>query len=403
MQRTITYDFRAVSRPCRIHSGENALDRLGEELKRAGVSRALVLTGRSIAGGTDLPDRLREAAGGRIAAVFDRMGKDTPLDDVEAAVALAREEGADGLIALGGGSVIQGARVSAILLAEKGTPVELATQYPDDGPAISPRLLADKLPIVNVPTIGTTAQDRGGSPVRAPSLGRRLEYFDPKTRPAALFWDRAALATAPEGMLKATVAMTWWRSVLDMGYSRATVLADLNRREVLAISDRIRRSLAAGDAGDAVRADLCVATWLQNRAADDGARGVNTWVSRVSYAFAVALFHTHGHLAQGAATAAVGPTVMRMMGPRDPKAVEGMADALGMPFTGAEATAAALADRMAGDFASLGHATDYTALAIPRDSAEAMLENALSNFNADPNREFRREKDRIAAVLEACW
>ncbi|MGR3321172.1 MAG: iron-containing alcohol dehydrogenase [Pseudooceanicola sp.] len=403
MKRQITHDFRAVSRPCRIHSGEGAIRQLGAELKRAGVSRALLVTGRSIAERTDLPGLLDTAADGRIAGHFGAMRKDTPLEDVQAAATMAREIGADGLVALGGGSVIQGVRVAAILLAEDGAPEDLATQYPEDGPAISPRLMAPKLPIVNVPTIGTTAQDRGGSPVQAQGLGRRLEYFDPKTRPAALFWDRAALATAPESMLRATAAMLWWRAVLDMGYSRATILADLNRREVLAITDRIRSALSDGDAGDAVRADLCVATWLQNRAADDGARAVNTWVSRVSYAFAVALFHTHGHLSQGAATAAVGPTVLREMGPRDPDALAGMADALGLDAQGPEATAAALADRMAADFRGLGHATDLSALDIPRDSAAGMLDNALSNFNADPNRDFRRERDRLDKVMAACW
>ena len=79
---------------------------------------------------------------------------------------MAREAGADGLIALGGGTVVQAARIAAILLAEEGPPEALATQYPEDGPAISPRLMAPKLPILNALTIGTTAQDRGGSPAK---------------------------------------------------------------------------------------------------------------------------------------------------------------------------------------------------------------------------------------------
>lgn len=397
MERQITHDFRAVSRPCRIHSGEDALRMIGAELKRAGVTRALVLTGRSVAEGTDLPARLEAAADGRIAGIFAGIRKDTPLEDVEAATRDAREAGADGLIALGGGSVVQAARVAAILLAEDGAPEALATQYPKDGPAVSPRLAAEKLPLLNVLTIGTTAQDRGGSPVKGP--GRRLEYFDPKTRPAALFWDRAALATAPVSMLKATAAMLWWRAVLDMGYAKATVLADLNRHEVLALAGRIRTALAAGDEGDAVRADLCVATWLQNRAADDGARPVETWASRVTYAFATELFHRHGEVAQGAAFAALGPTVLREMGARDPVAMAGIAEALGMD----SADPAALADRIRADMAGLGFATDLNALGVPKDSAAPMLDRALKNFNADPRREFLAERDRLAEVLAACW
>ena len=75
----------------------------------------------------------------------------------------ARAAEADLIIAVGGGSVIVGARVTAILLAEKGTAYELMTQYPEGKPPVSPRLMAPKLPIVNVLTAATTAQNRAGS------------------------------------------------------------------------------------------------------------------------------------------------------------------------------------------------------------------------------------------------
>ena len=42
-------------------------------------------------------------------------------------------------------------------------------------------------------------------------------------------------------------------------------------------------------------------------------------------------------------------------------------------------------------------------LNIPRDSLPLILENSLKNFNADPKREFVRERDLLLSVLEACW
>ena len=402
MKRSQTFEFRAVSRPCRLHSGDGALDRIGDELKRAGVNRALLICGRSVATGTHLVEKISNASDGRLAGVFDRMGKDAPIDDIEAAVALAREIGADGLIALGGGSVVQATRITAILLAEDGAPEALATQYPDDGPAISPRLMADKLPIVNVLTIGTTAQDRGGSPSRRAD-GGRLEFFDPKTRPVALFWDRAALASAPVSMLRATAAMTYWRALVDMGYQRAPILADLNRRQTYQVTRDLCTRLSAGDEGDEVRAQLCVATWMMNRAADDGAPGINTWASRVTYAFSTALFNRHQDVSQGAANAAIAPTALRELGSRDPQALVGMADAAGLDAGPEDSLPDRLADHVAEVMAGLGHATRIGPLDVPRDSADPMLDAALTNFNADPKREFRRERDRLAEVLSACW
>ena len=42
------------------------------------------------------------------------------------------------MIGVGAGSVIHGARIVTILLAEKRPVEELVTQYPEHGPAISP-------------------------------------------------------------------------------------------------------------------------------------------------------------------------------------------------------------------------------------------------------------------------
>ena len=91
------------------------------------------------------------------------MDKDTSRSSTVRAVEAARAAQADLLIGVGAGSVIQGTRVVAILLAETRPIEELITQYPENGPAISPRLMERKLPIINVLTAPTSAQNRGGS------------------------------------------------------------------------------------------------------------------------------------------------------------------------------------------------------------------------------------------------
>jgi hypothetical protein len=95
---------------------------------------------------------MRRILGDGCAGVFDEIEKDSTLPSVLAATAAARAANADLLISVGGGSVTQATRVVAILLAEKGAPHDLITQYPDNAPAISPKLLAPKLPIINVLT-----------------------------------------------------------------------------------------------------------------------------------------------------------------------------------------------------------------------------------------------------------
>ncbi len=42
-------------------------------------------------------------------------------------------------------------------------------------------------------------------------------------------------------------------------------------------------------------------------------------------------------------------------------------------------------------------------LEFPREGLDQVLENSLKNFNADPKREFVRERELLRDVLQAAW
>ncbi|MFH1602996.1 MAG: iron-containing alcohol dehydrogenase family protein [Pseudomonadota bacterium] len=399
------YDFRAVSYAARVYSGRDALAALPAELRRQRARRAYIVCGRSVSRKTGLIARIRNILGDSCAGLYDEMGKDTPVKDVLAARDGARAAGADLLIAVGAGSVVQGTRIVAILLAEEGPVEELCTRYPEDGgSAISPKLTATKLPIINILTAATTAQNHGGSPMKAEGVDHRMEFFDPKTRPVALFWDAEALLTAPASMMRASATAIFWRATMNMGHTRATPLVALNRRQVFELTrDALPRLQDANDA--APRIELCAATYLLNRDVDDGGERARHWVSRVGYAFATALFNLYEQVSQGEAYAALTPTIMRMLGSRDPDAMCGIAQALrawreGDPVADAPMRAAAELERI---FSSHGLHTRLSLLDIPRSSTEAVLTHSLKNFNSDPKREFMRERELLRKVLEASW
>jgi alcohol dehydrogenase class IV len=398
-------DFRAVSYPLRLYSGKDALENLPAELKRHGSRRAFVVSGRTVSRKTPLVSRIRSIAGDALAGVFDEMAKESPLSAVLGARDAARAANADLLIAVGAGSVIQATRVVAILLAETRPLGELITQYPDSAPAISPKLLEPKLPIINVLTAGTSAQNRAGSAVKGDNVDHRMEFFDPKTRPVALFWDSDALLTAPDALARMTGASIFWRALMNMGAAHMSPLVEGDRLQALRLARNAMPRLS--DATDAApRIELCAAAFLQNRDADDGAAlNERHWVGRVVYAFAAALFNTHEHVSQGAANAALTPGVMRMLGARDPEAMCRIAAALdawreGDPVAEAPERAAAAFERF---FGSMGVPTRVGALGLSRESLPLVLERSLKNFNADPQREFIRERELLMRVLEATW
>ena len=399
-----THDFRLISYPVRVYSGQDALDSLPAEVGRHRAKRVFVVCGRSVSRNTTVVTRIRELLGERFAGLYDEMGKDSPIEDVVAARDKARAASADLLIAVGAGSVLQGTRVVAVLLAESEPVEQLITQYPPGRPAISPKLMAPKLPIINVLTVGSSAQNRAGSAVKSVSLGRRMEFFDPKTRPVALFWDDAALLTAPVSMVCASGGAIYWRAVMNMGYVRATSQAESSRRQAFELTSRALPRLK--DPQDvAARNDLCLATFLQNREVDDGAAPVRHWVSRVVYAFASSLFNLHEHVSQGAAHCALTPTVMRRLGSRDPQEMCAIARALGVWKEGDPVAEAPLraADHLEKVFATVGMPGRLGPLDVPQASIDAILEPSLKNFNADPKQEFAKERDLLREVLAAAW
>jgi alcohol dehydrogenase class IV len=398
-------DFKATSLAFRVYSGKDALENLPAELKRNKSRRAFIVCGRTVSRRTDLIARMRRILGDACAGVFDEIEKDSTLPSVLGATAAARAANADLIIGVGGGSVTQAARVVAILLAEKGAPHDLITQYPDNAPAISPKLLAPKLPIINVLTVPTSAQNRGGSALRDDTLDHRMEFFDPKTRPKAIFWDADALLTAPLALVRNAGCSVYWRSVMNLGWVDVNPLLEGVRLHAYRLAARALPRLA--DAGDAApRIELCAAAFLLNRDADEGgSSAARHWVVRATYAFATSLFISFPHIGQGEANTALTGTVLRRLGGRDPQAMAQLARGLGvwddsMPLAEAPSRAADHLDKF---FTALGMPTRLRELNFPREGLGRVLENSLKNFNADPKREFVRERDLLDEVLQAAW
>jgi alcohol dehydrogenase class IV len=399
------YDFRVTGHPFRLYSGKDALDRLPEEAARLKARRAFIVCGRTVSRKTPLIAHMKQLLGERLAGVFDEIDKDTSRSSVTRAAEAARAAQADLLIGVGAGSVIQGTRIVAILLAENAPIERLVTQYPEHGPAVSPKLLAPKLPILNVLTAPTTAQNRAGSRMKDDATAGGLEFFDPKTRPAAIFWDTEALLTAPLSLIRTGAASVYWRAVMNLGGVAINPLVEGDRLQAYRlVSGALSRLADPADAGP--RIELCAATLLQNREADDGGRQFEGhWVTRVTYAFSTALINVFPHVGQGESYAALVGTVLERFGGRDPESMTRIAAALGVGDVGRPAAEAPrrIAAKMAEVFRGLGLATRLSALGIDRARLPQVLEISLKNFNADPKREFVRERDRLGETLHSAW
>ena len=395
-------DFKSASHALRLYSGSQALASLPAEIKRQKAERAFIVCGRTVSRKTPLIAKIRDLLGGRCAGVFDEIDKDSTLRSVMAATAAARASGADMIIAVGGGSVIQAARVVLMVLAENQPPERLMTQYPEGRAAVSPKLLAPKLPVINVLTLPTAAQNRGGSAVRGDGMDHRMEFFDPKTRPRAVFWDSDALLTAAPELARSSGCTIYWRAVMNLGWVGVNPLIEGGRIHTVKLA---ARALSALDpVNPAPRVELCAAALLLNRDADDGGQGGERhWVARVTYAFATALLVSYPAVRHGEAFAALTGSMLRQLGERDAHAMSNLAVNLGVASDRTAAPAIAVADHLDGFFSSLGMPVRLRELEIPRAGLDEIMQHALKNFNADPQREFLREREFLYQVLQQAW
>jgi maleylacetate reductase len=94
--------------PGRVVFGVGSVEHLGEEVDRLGARRVLAIAGKRAI------DGLVERLGGRWAASFTEVQQHVPVEAAARAVAAAAEAGADGLVAMGGGSATGMAKAVAL-------------------------------------------------------------------------------------------------------------------------------------------------------------------------------------------------------------------------------------------------------------------------------------------------
>lgn len=183
----------------RVHHGAALAEALPREIADAG--RVVLVTTRSLAGGA-LVAAAKAAIGARLAGTFATMRAHSPVEDVLALAALLREAEADLVVALGGGSVIDGSKVACLAvwrgITDAGTLVGAAASRGAapgfwDGAAPAPRIVA-------VPTTLSAAEFAPHAGYTDLAAGRKYRALDPWMVPRAVVLDPAATLETPAAL-----------------------------------------------------------------------------------------------------------------------------------------------------------------------------------------------------------
>lgn len=137
--------------PVKLQCGQTALENIPYEMGRLGCKKPFLLISRTMLDGGIL-----EMMGGRYQAL---IGTDIPKDSsfavVEGLARQAREEGCDGILAIGGGSVLDTAKAVRVLLSQGCTSIRelLGSEWMSKGASV---------PFLMVPTTAGTGSECTG-------------------------------------------------------------------------------------------------------------------------------------------------------------------------------------------------------------------------------------------------
>lgn len=236
--------------PTKLVFGQDVVKKAGAGLALG--KKALIVTGRSSARLSGALDDVLEALSGEY-VLFDRVENNPTGENCQEGAELARSENCDYIIAIGGGSPLDAAKVMAVLAVNEKSPLELYAQGWEKKP----------LPIVAIPTTAGTGsevtpyavltihEEETKKGLGGPDLFPAVAYLDPKytaSLPLQVTIDTAvdALSHLVEGYLS----------------NRASSASDLAALQGIAVWGGVIPALRSGDISLQVREDLLFASML---------------------------------------------------------------------------------------------------------------------------------------------
>ena len=182
-------DFAVLRTPSQVLFGTGMAAAVGPIAAGHG-SRVLVCTDPVIAGTPGFATvRAALDDAGLEVTVFDGAVVDVPMEAIEAAVALGREAAPDVVVAVGGGSVIDLAKVTALLLAHPGPLDRYFPVQSVPGPV---------LPLIALPTTaGTGSEVTPVSVITDPARGMKVGVASPHLIPRHAICDPLLTLGAP--------------------------------------------------------------------------------------------------------------------------------------------------------------------------------------------------------------
>jgi alcohol dehydrogenase class IV len=366
--------------------GKPAAEALREEAERLGATRVYLIASRTLNTTTDEIEKIRKALGDRHAETFDGVPQHTTRDVVVRIARQAREAKADLVVAIGGGSVVDAAKIVLMCMEH-----EIFKPAGLDGFETTPerRFGAFRLPKVRMIAIPSTlsgGEYNSGSLVTDTSRKLKQIFNHPMMMPRSIILDPAITKYTPEKLWLGSGTRAMDHGIEAICSSRPNVLVDTVCQQGLRyLHDGLLRT--------------------KNNPNDEEARlhcQLGSWLSAFGLQARVPMGASHaiGHVLGGTCdvphyfcTAVMMPSVLRYNHPATETAQKSVAAALGA--AGGDASEA-----FAAFIAELGLPRRLADVGVAEDRFELIGKNAMLSIFTRANPQPIREPGDVIKILK---
>jgi alcohol dehydrogenase len=364
--------------PTHLFIGPGAVARTGEIVQKLGIRRALIVTDAEVsrAGAAGHVLNSLEAAG-IIATVFDRVEPQPGAETVRQAAALYQSRGCSGIVAVGGGSVLDAAKLTGVLVSNPG---DLSNYY-GVGKVTEPLP-----PLVAVPTtLGAGSETTNFAVLTDRANQRRVVIAGQALAPDFALLDPGLTITLPPAWVASTALEALSRAVESVTSMLASPFTDaLALEAAYLIGANLPAALASPTIGP--RAALLYASALAGMAVSYARLGLGQSMAHAAGAYVDV---PHSQL-----SAILLPHVMAFNADASGPALARLAGAL----SGGEATAVETVRRLA---ALAEMPTGLRAAGVSEESVSQMAASVADNPTVQVVNPRRPTADDVAALYRA--
>jgi alcohol dehydrogenase class IV len=350
-----------------VKFGPGEVAGLEADLAGLGIRKPLIIADKGVIAAGLVAAVAKAAATLASAPVFDGTPTNPTETAVNAALAVYRAEGCDGLIAIGGGSPIDLAKGVALLATHPGPLAPYAAILGG-----IPKVTAAVVPVVAIPTTAGTGSEVGRAALITLDDGRKLGFISPYLIPRLAVCDpdltlgMPSWLTAATGMDAVTHCIETYLSPRENPPAEAIALDGLVR----AVS-HIERAVADGGDREA-RKEMLMAALQGGLTFQKGLGAVHALSHPLGGLKQVSLHH-------GTLNAVLLPAVLRFNAPAAEAKYARIRHALGL------SEGADLSEWVAALVARLGMPRSLSAMGVPRDVIPAIAEAAVQDHSSATN------------------